>query len=113
MLQCGLLPRPPAFIGGSGAACLTGPPSPSPSFPLPPPLSLPCTQDLTRLKVPIAYLKHMFEDVFKERRLKPTAQRYMNSLDSASSFDQESEISRFKHRDSTGRWAKFKSPFAP
>lgn len=60
-------------------------------------------QDLTRLKVPIAYLKHMFEDVFKERRNKPTVHRFLNSLDSGSSFDQESEISRKKKRDSTGR----------
>ena len=65
--------------------------------------SFPCLQDLTRLKVPIAYLKHMFEDVFKERRNKAMGHRFMTSLDSGSSFDQESEISRLKKRDSTGR----------
>ena len=61
-------------------------------------------QDLTRLKVPVTYLKHMFEDALKQREKSLPRYRYMVSMESSgsakSSFDQESER---RHRDSTGR----------
>ena len=53
-------------------------------------------QDLTRLKVPVTYLKHMFEEAFKERLHQGT--KFMTSF---SSFDHETQ--KEKHRDSVGR----------
>lgn len=69
---------------------------------------MPFIQDLTRLKVPVAYLKHMFEDIMQGGRPGKPKMRFMDSLDSASSsFDYESErgglVSRLRQRDSTGR----------
>ena len=63
-------------------------------------------QDLTRLRISIPYLPHMFEDALKESRgLFQT--KVAMTTDSASSFDigveEQEEIERGK-KDSTGRF---------
>ena len=59
--------------------------------------------------MPIAYLKHMFEDALKEKERRRMSKRFLVSMDSTSrpsSFDQESEKEEFVaklRRDSAGR----------
>ena len=64
-------------------------------------------QDLTRLKVPIAYLPHMFEDALRERRGGTPATQQRTLVEPTSSFDQEVERSdampRMNRRGSSGR----------
>ena len=59
-------------------------------------------KDLTRLKVPIPYLRHMFEDALKEKETRKMNKRGMVASYS-SSFDQEAEGSAVRHKESTGR----------
>ena len=65
------------------------------------------SQDLTRLKVPIAYLPHMFEDALKEKRGGTHSAKKHTLVEPTSSFDQEVERSdampRMNRRGSSGR----------
>lgn len=65
------------------------------------------SQDLTRLKVQIAYLPHMFEDALKEKRGGTHSAKKHTLVEPTSSFDQEVERSdampRMNRRGSSGR----------
>jgi len=62
------------------------------------------SQDLTRLKVPIAYLRHMFEDALKEKTPRKMRKGQVHILPATrvSSFDQEADTAA-RRNDSTGR----------
>ena len=76
-------------------------------------LSLSCPdQDLTRLKIGLPYIPHMFETATerkRDRRSSSTGSDTKAKVSMASSFDEEVEVQKMSaengRRESTARWA--------